>query len=86
MGRMKTVKEISFQPELYSKVHSHIFTNWFDKSGFLKKLLIRQNLYLILTGAGTSEYIGEILEDQWQCSPGKILFNNIITLLFNNKN
>jgi hypothetical protein len=70
---MKTFNEIYFQPELWLK------------AGFLKRLLIRQDLHIILTGAGTSEYVGEALEGSLQCCSGKIIFNKIITLSFNNK-
>jgi len=70
---MKTFNEIYFEPELWLK------------AGFLKRLLSQQDLHIILTGAGISEFVGEALEGPLQCCSGKILFKKIITLSFNNK-
>jgi len=67
---MKTFNEIHIQPELWVKVYSQILENRVDISVFLKKLLINQDLQIILTGAGTSAFIGEVLEGPFQWRTG----------------
>ena len=55
-------KEISSQPELWKETYQSI---WSQKDGiqaFLSNIFKINNLQIILTGAGTSAFIGEILE------------------------
>ncbi len=86
MGRMKTFIELHIQPELWLKVYSQIFKDRVDIPDFLRKLLIPQDPRIIITGAGTSEFMGEVWEGTFQCCREKILFKKIITLLFNKNN
>jgi len=56
-----TAKEICQQPETWFKTSKIIQDNKADIDEWLKLILARENLRIILTGAGTSAYAGETL-------------------------
>lgn len=66
LGAIHTANEIYGQPELWLKTWDLIV----EKSSSLKKYLItlfdKKDLQIVLTGAGTSAYIGEVLEGPFQ--------------------
>jgi tagatose-6-phosphate ketose/aldose isomerase len=69
-GAINTDKEIKGQPELWLKVYSKVTAIKKDISFFLNNIYKKQNLQIILTGAGTSAFIGEVLEGPFQYRTG----------------
>jgi len=69
-GAINTDKEIKGQPELWLKVYSQVTAIKKDISFFLNNFYKKQNLQIILTGAGTSAFIGEVLEGPFQYRTG----------------
>jgi tagatose-6-phosphate ketose/aldose isomerase len=69
-GAINTDKEIKGQPELWLKVYSQIINIQKNLAFFLNNIYRKQNLQIILTGAGTSAYIGEVLEGPFQNRTG----------------
>jgi len=55
-----TEKEIRQQPECWSRSLHHIDTIRQSLDRFLSPLLSKKDLRIILTGAGTSAFIGDI--------------------------
>lgn len=62
LGGIHTAKEIQNQPELWLRVRDEIFTEKNQIKTFLKPLLTHSDLTIILTGAGTSAFIGLSVE------------------------
>ena len=60
-GSFFTAKEIYGQPELWIKTFNMFKKNSLMLKEFLNDILEKQNLQIILAGAGTSAYIGEVL-------------------------
>jgi len=60
-GGIWTAREISQQPAVWPKIHSQLNANSAALQAFLRPLLDRKDLRIILTGAGTSAFIGECL-------------------------
>lgn len=56
-GAIRTAKEISQQPDVWQKVWSSIYQNQSDISQFLNRAML-DSRQIILTGAGTSAFIG----------------------------
>jgi tagatose-6-phosphate ketose/aldose isomerase len=56
-----TAKEISQQPNIWRQTEKLINANNFEVSAFLEPIMKLDNLRVILTGAGTSAYLGETL-------------------------
>lgn len=56
-----TAREISQQPNVWLKVAHNINSSRTEIDAWLKPILARKNLRIILTGAGTSAYVGESL-------------------------
>ncbi|MEZ4810680.1 MAG: SIS domain-containing protein [Allomuricauda sp.] len=61
-----TFKEINAQPRLWHETYSIIKSNKGPLAKFLGDALIHEDLKIILTGAGTSAYIGEVLNKSFQ--------------------
>ena len=57
-GGVFTEKEIWGQPYLWQKVYEQVLQEKQSLLAFLEKVTINQNLNIILTGAGTSAFIG----------------------------
>jgi tagatose-6-phosphate ketose/aldose isomerase len=60
-GAYHTAKEISSQPEMWLKTYKRVRREKDQIKEFLGKALRQTNAYVILTGAGTSAFIGETL-------------------------
>jgi tagatose-6-phosphate ketose/aldose isomerase len=65
-GGYYTAKEISCQPEMWLKTYEKVLEERDQLSQFLEKALQRTNPCVILTGAGTSAFIGEALAGSFQ--------------------
>lgn len=61
-GGIYTANEISGQPELWLKTWNLINKNSTQLRNYLHDVFEQQDLQIILTGAGTSAFIGEVLE------------------------
>jgi tagatose-6-phosphate ketose/aldose isomerase len=59
-GSMATAREIAQQPETWREVLSNVEAQRKDVDSFLSGLLARPDLRIVLTGAGTSAFIGSI--------------------------
>ncbi len=69
-GGFFTAFEIAGQPELWLKTWDKLVDESPEISAFLNSVLSKSNLQIILTGAGTSAYIGEVLEGPFQKNSG----------------
>ncbi len=67
-----TSKEILGQPELWIKVWKSVKKRGKEIAKFIDKAKNNNNLHVILTGAGTSAFIGEVLEGSFQKETGII--------------
>ena len=70
-GGLYTAQEISRQPKLWEDTFERIALGQSAINSFLKKVLEIPDLQVILTGAGTSAFIGEVLQREFQKSTGK---------------
>ena len=61
-----TAKEIESQEKLWSETYSLVLEHKIEISNFLKDIFIQNNSNVILTGAGTSAFIGDVLESVFQ--------------------
>ncbi|MFD2101502.1 SIS domain-containing protein [Flagellimonas iocasae] len=61
-----TFMEINAQPRLWHKTYSIIKSSRTELVKFLEGALAHEDLKIILTGAGTSAYIGEVLNKSFQ--------------------
>jgi D-galactosamine 6-phosphate deaminase/isomerase len=61
LGALWTAREIAQQPEMLRKTHAGLVANKDALNRFLRPLLERPATRVILTGAGTSAFIGECL-------------------------
>ena len=66
IGAIHTANEIYGQPELWLKTWDLIVEMSSSLQKFLNTLIEKNDLQIILTGAGTSAYIGEVLEGPFQ--------------------
>jgi tagatose-6-phosphate ketose/aldose isomerase len=71
VGAIHTAKEISMQPQLWKDTWSHIAEQRSSLENFLAKSYSSNDLDIILTGAGTSAFIGNILEGLYKKNSGK---------------
>ncbi len=62
MGAFHTAMEISGQPQLWLKTWLYLYNVRHELNQFLAPLIHQENLQVIFTGAGTSAYIGDVLE------------------------
>ena len=69
-GAILTAKEISGQPDLWMKTLTEVSNQKLQIGQFLKKCFKKENLEIILTGAGTSAFIGDVLEGPFQQKTG----------------
>jgi tagatose-6-phosphate ketose/aldose isomerase len=60
-GASATAREIAQQPALWREVAKSITTQRAEQGAFLAPLMQRKDLRIVLTGAGTSSYAGEVL-------------------------
>ena len=60
-GAGHTAREIAQQPELWREVERAVEARRAEAAAFLRPLLAREDLRIILTGAGTSAFAGEVL-------------------------
>ncbi len=60
-GGLHTAREIVQQPETLRSIHSHLLGECNALAAFLSPLITRPDMRVILTGAGTSAFIGECL-------------------------
>jgi tagatose-6-phosphate ketose/aldose isomerase len=61
-GTSHMAKEISSQPKLWKDTYDSILTKRDSIAAFLNKIYKISNLQIVLTGAGSSAFIGEILQ------------------------
>ncbi|MCF6297644.1 MAG: SIS domain-containing protein [Flavobacteriaceae bacterium] len=66
MNSNNTEKEILAQPRLWQETYSNIASKHGELATFLDKALAYENLKVMLIGAGTSAYIGEVLQKSMQ--------------------
>jgi len=65
-GAIYTANEINGQPELWIKTWDLIVKHSSFLKMYLGNIYEKENIQIILTGAGTSAYIGEVLEGPFQ--------------------
>lgn len=70
-GGIHTAREITQQPPLWQETWNLIARQQSEIKNFLNTAYAHEDLEIILTGAGTSAYIGSILEGSIQKSAGK---------------
>ncbi len=70
-NKFDTVKEIYAQPELWKETFSIVMSQREELVSFLKTPLIHENLKVLLVGAGSSAYIGEVLQKSFQENIGR---------------
>ena len=61
-GTSFMIKEITSQPKLWKDTYEYIKTKKNQINGFLSEIYKLDNLQIILTGAGSSAFIGEIIQ------------------------
>ncbi len=71
-GGEYTSLEILSQPDIWIKVWELIKSRKSDFESALGKAKINKNLHVILTGAGTSAFIGDVLEGPFQIATGLV--------------
>ena len=65
-GAIYTATEIAGQPQLWLKTHLYLFNIRQKLHEFLTPLFEKTDLQIVLTGAGTSAYIGDVLHGVMQ--------------------
>lgn len=82
-GGLYTAKEISGQPDLWEKTYLKLCQEKEQVLKFLKKVTEKENCDIILTGAGTSAFIGEVLagplQREWNVSCRAIGTTDLLT-------
>ncbi len=66
LGAINTAKEIAGQPQLWLDTWMYLDKVRNELNEFLKSILRKKNLRVIFTGAGTSAFIGEVLQGVFQ--------------------
>ena len=66
LGAMHTAKEIAYQPELWLNTFEVIEKNNKVIKSFLDEVYAHNDLQIILTGAGSSAFLGDVLEGVFQ--------------------
>jgi tagatose-6-phosphate ketose/aldose isomerase len=72
-GALFTAKEIAGQPDLWKKTLSCIYDHQTELKEFIDTCFEKADLEIILTGAGTSAFIGDVLEGPFQQKTGKTI-------------
>ena len=67
-----TAREIAAQPRLWQETYSVIAKEKEKLIAFLDKALSSENSHVILTGAGTSAYVGDVLHKSFQRKVGRV--------------
>lgn len=70
LGGYDTAKEIESQSRLWRETYSAVLQQKVETANFLKSVLLQDNSNIILTGAGTSAFIGDVLEPIFQTNTG----------------
>jgi len=70
-GEVHTMKEILSQPGLWEEVYNLISKQRDAITGFLKPVLEKETLRIVLAGAGTSGYIGDAAQSSLQQAWGR---------------
>jgi tagatose-6-phosphate ketose/aldose isomerase len=70
IGTSYMVKEISNQPKVWMETYESVFSKRESISAFLNEVFKIDNLQIILTGAGSSAFIGEILQHAFHRNTG----------------
>ncbi|HBH85777.1 MAG: hypothetical protein A2X05_01445 [Bacteroidetes bacterium GWE2_41_25] len=82
-GGFYTAKEISRQPDLWMETYHKLLNEKEKIRNFINKVLGKDCLYVILTGAGTSAFIGEALvgpfQKKWGVCTRAIATTDLIT-------
>lgn len=71
-GGLDTAREIAGQPELWMEVYNLLEKKRSSLQSFIQPILAIDNLRVILTGAGSSAFIGESSQGIFQTESGKI--------------
>src|SRR6266508_3502344 len=79
LGALWTAREIAQQPAMLRKTHAALVARKDALDGFLRPLLDHAATRVILTGAGTSAFIGEIHHLAITCNPDGALARKIGT-------
>ncbi len=72
LGAYHTAVEISGQPQLWLKTYLYLFNIRHSLQKFLEPILSKPDLQVIFTGAGTSAYIGDVLQSVFQKNTGLV--------------
>ena len=82
-GGYYTAKEISSQPDMWLKTYERVMEEKEQIREFLARIIEKQDPCVILTGAGTSAFIGEVLagtvQKQLEVSAKSIPTTDILT-------
>lgn len=70
--RSHTVREIGNQPELWKETFEHVLRQKAPLTAFLNRAFENKNIQIILAGAGTSAFIGEILHQPFGRNTGVV--------------
>ncbi|MDB5261719.1 MAG: agaS [Adhaeribacter sp.] len=70
-GAIHTAREICGQPKLWQDTWHLVVQDRFRLASFLAAVYAYADLHIVLTGAGTSAFIGDILEGPFQRNTGK---------------
>jgi len=71
-GALNTAIEIAGQPLLWREIFEQVCANKNELAAFLDPLLNSENLRIILTGAGSSAFLGEAAQGVFQKQTGRI--------------
>jgi len=72
LGAFHTAREIESQPQMWRETYRRLMSEKEELEDYLNHINQYSGLAIILTGAGTSAFIGEVLEGPWQFQTGKI--------------
>lgn len=81
-----TAKEISQQPRVWQEAEQTVKNNQTELNAFLTPILAIPNLRIILTGAGTSAYIGDAVAPHLSAINGRLFESISTTDLVSNPN
>ncbi len=83
IGGLDTAEEIAHQPALWRALATQLSAGQSDIAGFLGDSLRDPQTRVILTGAGSSAYVGEIIADEintaWPCQVRAVATTSLLT-------